>query len=85
MDLMISCKKASELISRSLERPLTPWEWLKLRYHLSICEGCAFWSKQIRGLRTLFHRRRETSWDASSHLTALSPEARARIQSALRP
>lgn len=35
-----SCHDASRLASDSLDRPLTLWERLRLKLHLSLCSNC---------------------------------------------
>lgn len=44
---MLSCKQASELVSQSLDRPLTMRERLSVRFHLLICAACARFSRQL--------------------------------------
>lgn len=49
---MLTCKQASQLLSQSLDRPLTRGERLRLRFHLLICRFCKRFGQQIVGLRT---------------------------------
>ena len=49
---MISCKKASELISKSMEEQLSVREGVSLKVHLFVCEFCEQFKKQIETLRT---------------------------------
>ena len=49
---MISCKDASRLISRKEDAPLTFWQRLTLRLHLSVCAACMRFERQVRFLRT---------------------------------
>ena len=49
---MLTCKQASQLLSQSLDRPLTRGERLRLRFHLLICQICKRFGQQIVGLRT---------------------------------
>jgi len=35
-----ACRKISELASDSLDRPLSVWERVRFRFHLSICSSC---------------------------------------------
>ena len=44
---MISCREAGRLLSESLERRLSLWERLKLRFHLLICSTCSRASSQV--------------------------------------
>lgn len=59
---MISCKRATELISKSMEEPLTLKEQFDLRIHSFICEFCQKFKEQTLLLRRAF---RETKEDES--------------------
>jgi hypothetical protein len=48
---MLSCKQASQLISTSLDRPLTLRERFVLSFHLVICKYCKRFSKQLQSMR----------------------------------
>ena len=48
---MLSCKQASQLISASLDRPLTLSERIVLRLHLIICKYCKRFSQQLQTMR----------------------------------
>ena len=56
---MISCRKATELISRSLEEPLALKDELLLRVHLFLCETCDLFRKQTALLRRAGRRAQE--------------------------
>jgi Putative zinc-finger len=49
--MMLTCKQASELLSQSLDRPLTWGERFRLRFHLLICKFCKRFWQQIFELR----------------------------------
>ena len=49
---MLTCKQASQLLSQSLDRPLTRGERFRLRFHLLICRFCKRFGQQIVGLCT---------------------------------
>jgi hypothetical protein len=49
---MLSCKQASQLISQSLDKPLTLRERFALKLHLCICKYCKWFSQQVQILRT---------------------------------
>jgi hypothetical protein len=55
---MISCKDASRLMSRKEDAPLTFWQRLTLRLHLSVCAACTRFARQIRFLRTAMQKYR---------------------------
>lgn len=44
---MISCKRATELMSKSRDEGLTRKEELALQLHLFICEFCELFRKQL--------------------------------------
>ncbi len=48
---MLDCKQASQLISQSLDRPLTLHERFALKLHLFICEFCRQFSRHMQTLR----------------------------------
>ena len=47
------------LLSQSQDRALGPYERLKLRLHLAVCDGCSNFLRQIRFLRTAVRRYRD--------------------------
>ena len=49
--LMLTCKEASRLTSEELDRKLGVGQWLALRMHLTLCEGCSRVSAQYQFLR----------------------------------
>ncbi|RXZ45275.1 zf-HC2 domain-containing protein [Crenobacter cavernae] len=54
--MMMNCREASRLISASLDRPLTPWEQGKLRFHLFLCNNCREFTRQMRLIRVAARR-----------------------------
>jgi hypothetical protein len=56
---IISCKDASRLVSQREEGPLSAWQRLVLRLHLSVCAACTRFEKQISFLRTAMQRYRQ--------------------------
>ena len=48
---MLSCKNASQIISQSLDRPLTIRERFALQLHLLICKYCNRFSQQLQTIR----------------------------------
>jgi hypothetical protein len=53
---MLDCKQASQLISQSLDRPLTLHERFALKLHLFICEFCKQFSQHMQTLRVAIHK-----------------------------
>jgi hypothetical protein len=54
---MLTCKQASQLISQSLDHPLSWYELMQLRLHLMMCGACNRFKKQLNilliGLRKI--------------------------------
>lgn len=50
---MLSCKKATHLISEAQDRSLTVTEKAALATHLLMCYGCRRYREQTAALRTL--------------------------------
>lgn len=48
---MLSCQQASQLVSQSLDRPLSAKERFALRLHLWICKYCRRFARQMHDLR----------------------------------
>lgn len=44
---MLDCKQNTELLSQSLERPITLRERMAMRMHLMMCRGCRNFEKQL--------------------------------------
>ena len=53
---MLSCKKATELMSQGQDRPLSLGERIGLRLHVWICAGCANYRRQMSVLRSACRR-----------------------------
>jgi len=49
--IMLTCKNATKLISKSQEKPLALKERISLRFHLLICSGCKHYNKQMSFIR----------------------------------
>ncbi len=79
--MTLSCRKAAELASRSLDQTL-PWrERLALRLHTFICRVCRRYVRQLELLRRAVNRLAQD--DPLSSQAQLSPEARSRIRDTL--
>lgn len=50
--LMLSCKKASELIEKKLHFPLSSVEKVQLIIHTSMCDACRSYQSQSKELDT---------------------------------
>lgn len=77
MKFMLTCKQASQIISQSLDRPLSILDRMKLKFHLLICQACYRFNQQLQLLSRVVKRLRDdTENDAQIQL---SSEAKARI------
>lgn len=82
---MLSCKQAAQLVSESLDRPLSLRQRLALKVHLLMCRFCSRYQRQtlfIRKAMRRLARQEEDSTSAPSDLS-LSPEARERIKQSI--
>jgi hypothetical protein len=61
LEMMLSCKEATQLVSQGLDRRLGGFERLTLRLHLAICHGCARFSRQAAFLRRAVRELKERS------------------------
>lgn len=57
--LMLTCKEASLLTSNELDKKLGVGEWLALRMHLALCDGCSRVSRQFQFLRRAMSQMRD--------------------------
>lgn len=80
---MISCKHATELISKAMEEPLTFKEKCSLEIHLFICEFCEQFRTHLSILRKALSRSDEHSENSNSK-TKLSLSAKDKIKAAIR-
>lgn len=79
---MISCKRATELLSKQMEEPLPLKDELALKLHLFICEFCEKFAQQIQLIRKALSSQRV---DASDEPTPPAPHgAKERIKKKLR-
>lgn len=53
---MMSCKKATHLMSQQMDRTLTRSEALSLRFHLMMCTGCTNFRNNMAFLRKACQR-----------------------------
>ena len=79
---MISCKRASELISKQMDEPLSLQEAVSLKMHLFLCEFCEQFRKQLelisKGTQRLFCLGSEEE-EQDPNAPCLSPEAKQAI------
>jgi predicted anti-sigma-YlaC factor YlaD len=49
--MKLSCREASRLLSQSMDRPLGLAEQVRLRLHLTLCDACRNFNRQLEVLR----------------------------------
>jgi hypothetical protein len=77
---MLSCKDATQLISKRLDEPLTFWERFGLKLHLAICYLCRRANKQMTFIHVASHEHDEKVDPANlPEDERLSEEAREKI------
>jgi hypothetical protein len=81
---MTSCKRAAELIARSLETPLTWRQRLALALHLGVCNMCRRFRRQMRLVQRAGRSLDKGETTPGRDEVALPEEARDRIKRALR-
>ena len=54
----LSCKEASRAVSQAQERSLSAFERWKLRMHLTVCDHCTRFERQIRFMREALRKYR---------------------------
>jgi hypothetical protein len=79
-----SCRRATELVSASMDRPLARGERIALRLHLILCGRCRRFRRQVRELRS-FVRQTPTDGLPQTFIREHLPEdAKDRIAGAMR-
>ena len=53
---IISCKDASRLVSQEQDARMSFWQRVTLRLHLSVCDACTRFERQIRFLRAAMRK-----------------------------
>ncbi|MDO9206359.1 zf-HC2 domain-containing protein [Methylotenera sp.] len=76
MKWMLSCKQASQIISQSLDSPLSGSDRMKLRFHLFLCGACTRFSRQLRLLSSAVIRIKHNIENDSSVQLPLESKAR---------
>ena len=81
--MMISCKKAAELMSQELDGNLNRWQRFTLNFHLLLCSGCDIVRRQFHWLQRVARLADDESGGAPRLLDEnceLSPQAAERIK-----
>ena len=78
-----ACKQTVEIISQSMERPLTLRERALLKLHLWVCMWCLWYMEHLQIMRDALRLQENESDVDVSTTTRLSDEARERIRRSL--
>ena len=78
-----ACKQTVEIISQSMERPLTLRESVLLKLHLWVCMWCLWYMEHLQLMRDALRLQENESDVDVSTTTRLSDEARERIRRSL--
>lgn len=70
----LSCRQASQLLVKQAEVPLTLSEWLRLLWHLRLCDPCTRFGRQVRLLDKLLTR--NLTDETAQSAPAMRPERR---------
>ena len=49
--MKLTCKEASRLLSQSMDREMSVGELARLRLHLTLCDACRHFERQLKQLR----------------------------------
>ncbi len=79
---MKSCKDASQLISESLDRPMSWRERMSIRLHTLRCDMCRRYARQLRFIKNTCADADPMQTTPAAHL---DEEARERIRNRLNP
>ncbi|MFQ5518580.1 MAG: zf-HC2 domain-containing protein [Mariprofundus sp.] len=74
-----ACNQASKLASDSLDRPLSLWERVKLKLHLSMCSNCEQCDSNLKFIHQVNALMRKTNYGQIQ----LTDEQRKRLHQSL--
>lgn len=81
---MISCQRATELMSQSRDESLTLKQALELRLHLFICEFCKRFQDQLELIKHALHQQASSSGEDPDSAPTCAPEgAKQRLKARL--
>lgn len=80
---MLTCKEASYLASKKLDKKLTLREWIGFLLHNAMCRLCRRYAKDIDALHTMMLKASRRGQVLLSESTKLSEQSRERIKLAV--
>lgn len=75
---MITCKRATEIISAQSDGRASWAEWLALLIHFSVCSPCRLFKRQLRALRELVRA------ESANNAQSLPESTKSRIKAEIR-
>ena len=82
---IISCKKATQLMSESMEHKLTLSQQLALKAHLAVCKTCVYCFRQLTALQKVYaHYTKAVTHVSPPQKKSLPKESRRRIKAFLK-
>lgn len=80
---MLTCKEASHLASKKLDKELTWKESLSFKFHIAMCGLCRRYAIEIKKLHNMLQKAGKSSLSMIPEAVKLSKESRERIKQAL--
>jgi predicted anti-sigma-YlaC factor YlaD len=80
---MLTCKEASYLASKKLDKKLTWRESLNFRLHILMCDLCRRYAMEIKKLHSMMHKAGKSSLSMLPESVKLSKQSRKRIKQTL--
>ena len=77
--LVLSCKKATELIEKRIHFSLNRIESVQLFVHTSMCDACKSYQKQSADLDNILNTHSQKNVSPTSSKVSLSEDVKARI------
>lgn len=62
----VSCKKASQIMSEALDRPLPIYKKILLKFHLKMCKSCLTIEQQFKMLHNILSKQKNAQSNEES-------------------
>lgn len=80
---MLSCKEASYLASKKLDKKLTWREQLNFSFHVMVCKFCRRYAEEIKALHNMMQKAAEKNLSILPESVKLSQQSRDKIKQVL--
>ncbi len=81
---MINCKNYSELVSNSMDRPLSLWDRISVKLHQWMCPPCNHLNEQFTAIREACRKQSPSADDCAEEDAILPDEVCLRMKTALK-